>query len=75
MTNPFEDPAGRFLVLRNDAGQHSLWPSFAEPPVGWKVVHPEDTREACLDYVESHWPDLRPARVSAQAPAAGEEPS
>jgi len=58
--NPFDDPDGTFLVLRNEERQHSLWPSFAEVPAGWTVVHPEDSRQACLDYVEEHWTDIRP---------------
>ncbi|MGC4891696.1 MbtH family protein [Micromonospora sp. DT227] len=60
MTNPFEDPDGRFVVLVNDEDQHSLWPTFADVPAGWRVVHGEDTREACLAYVEEHWTDMRP---------------
>ncbi|WP_395366320.1 MbtH family protein [Streptomyces sp. YH02] len=64
-TNPFEDPQGRFLVLVNDENQHSLWPSFAEVPAGWRTVFGEDTREECLAYVETHWTDLRPASLVA----------
>ncbi|MFF5205886.1 MbtH family protein [Streptosporangium sp. NPDC000396] len=60
MTNPFEDPDASYYVLRNDEGQHSLWPVFAEIPAGWEVVHGEDTRQACLDYVEQNWTDMRP---------------
>ncbi|MFJ8750288.1 MbtH family protein [Streptomyces sp. NPDC102441] len=60
MTNPFEDENGTYLVLVNDEGQHSLWPAFAEVPGGWTVAHQEDTRQACLDYVEQNWTDLRP---------------
>jgi MbtH protein len=60
MTNPFEDPEGTFLVLVNDEGQHSLWPSFAEVPEGWTQVFGADTRDACLDYVEKNWTDMRP---------------
>lgn len=26
-SNPFEDPEGTYLVLVNDEGQYSLWPS------------------------------------------------
>ena len=59
-TNPFDDADGRFLVLVNDEGQHSLWPAFAEVPGGWTVAFEENTREACLEYVEAHWTDLRP---------------
>ncbi|NWF30597.1 MbtH family protein [Streptomyces sp. PKU-EA00015] len=64
-TNPFEDPQGRFLVLVNDEDQHSLWPSFAEVPAGWRVVFGEETREACLAYVETNWTDLRPKSLVA----------
>ncbi|MET7640139.1 MbtH family protein [Streptomyces sp. NPDC005438] len=59
-TNPFEDDEASYLVLANDEGQHSLWPAFAEVPAGWTVVHPEDSRQACLEYVERNWTDLRP---------------
>ncbi|WP_158850796.1 MbtH family protein [Saccharothrix deserti] len=60
MTNPFEDPEGRFHVLVNDEGQHSLWPSFADIPAGWTAEFGPDTRDACVAYVEEHWTDLRP---------------
>ncbi|MFF2860987.1 MbtH family protein [Streptomyces rubiginosohelvolus] len=60
MTNPFDDEDGTYLVLVNDEGQHSLWPAFAEVPSGWAVAYPENTRQACLDYVEQNWTDLRP---------------
>jgi MbtH protein len=65
LTNPFDDDEGHFLVLRNGEGQHSLWPSFAEVPGGWTVVHSEDTRAGCLAYVEEHWTDIRPASLIA----------
>lgn len=60
MTNPFEDPEGSYLVLVNDEGQHSLWPSFVDVPAGWRSVFGEDAREACLAYVDEHWTDMRP---------------
>lgn len=60
MTSPFDDDEARFVVLANDEHQHSLWPVFADVPAGWAVVHPEDTRRSCLDYIEAHWVDLRP---------------
>lgn len=60
MTNPFENPDASYLVLVNAENQHSLWPAFAEVPAGWTVVHGPDQRQACLDYVEQHWTDMRP---------------
>ena len=65
-TNPFEDEDGRYLVLVNDEGQHSLWPTFAEVPAGWSVAFGEDSRAACLAYVEQNWTDMRPRTLIAQ---------
>ena len=59
-TNPFDDEDGRFYVLVNDEDQHSLWPTFAEVPQGWRVVFGEESRAACLEYVEKNWTDMRP---------------
>ena len=78
-TNPFDDEDGRFFVLVNDEDQHSLWPTFSEVPQGWRVVFGEDTRAACLEYVEKNWTDMRPrslreameADASARASAEG----
>jgi MbtH protein len=66
MTNPFEDENGRYYVLVNDEDQHSLWPAFAEIPAGWRVAFGEDTRSACVAYVEEHWTDLRPKSLREQ---------
>jgi len=62
-TNPFDDESGTFFVLINDEEQHSLWPSFADVPAGWRIVHgaPDGIdRASCIDYVEQNWTDLRP---------------
>lgn len=68
MANPFEDEEGVYLVLVNDQNQHSLWPAFSPVPAGWKTVHGEDTRANCLEYVSTHWTDMRPtALVEAMA--------
>ena len=63
--NPFDDPEGTFSVLVNDEEQHALWPSMLAVPLGWRIAHGDDTRQACLDYIEENWTDLRPrsARV------------
>lgn len=59
-TNPFDDDGGRFFVLVNAEEQHSLWPTFADIPDGWRVVYGEADRAACLDYIENEWTDIRP---------------
>jgi MbtH protein len=60
MANPFENPDGSYYVLVNAEGQHSLWPAFVEVPSGWDAVHGEASRDACVDYINEHWTDLRP---------------
>lgn len=69
MANPFDNEDGLFLVLVNDENQHSLWPAGIAVPLGWQVAHDTDTRTACLEYVETHWTDLRPASLVAAAEA------
>ncbi len=60
MTNPFEDEDGEYLVLVNDEGQHSLWPSFVPVPDGWTAVGPRGDRRICLAWIDEHWTDMRP---------------
>lgn len=70
MDNPFDDPDGTYLALMNDEGQYSLWPAFVEVPAGWTIVHPQDSREACLDYINQHWTDMRPRSLIEAMEAA-----
>lgn len=65
MTHPFDDNEGRFLVLANEEGQHSLWPHFAAAPAGWDVRFGPESRQACLAYVEANWTDMRPRSLIA----------
>lgn len=68
--NPFDDDDAQFLVLVNDAGQHSLWPTFREVPPGWDTVHGPGTRQDALTYVEANWTDITPRhRDRAGTPA------
>ncbi|GAB2867038.1 MbtH family protein [Actinocorallia aurea] len=63
-TNPFENDDATYLVLVNDEGQYSLWPTFAEVPAGWTVEKTADTRQACLDHITEHWTDMRPRSLA-----------
>ncbi|MEU7137798.1 MbtH family protein [Streptomyces sp. NPDC046261] len=71
MSNPFDDPDGRFYVLVNDEGQHSLWPSFVQVPDGWRIALEETSRQACVDYIEENWVDMRPNSLKAESEIAG----
>lgn len=66
MTNPFEDNDATYFVLINDEGQHSLWPTIIEVPAGWEIAHEAASRQECLDYVNSHWTDMRPLSLLAE---------
>ncbi|MEU7894926.1 MbtH family protein [Nonomuraea sp. NPDC049152] len=66
MSRLFDDPEGRFLVVVNEEGQHSLWPDTTTPPPGWKAVHGPAKRSQCLAFVEEHWTDMRPHGLVAR---------
>jgi len=69
VTNPFEDPDASYLVLVNDEAQYSLWPADIACPDGWTVVHGPGSRAGCLEYVQAHWTDMRPASLVAASRA------
>jgi MbtH protein len=66
MPNPFDDADGIFLVIVNAEGQHSLWPADFRVPSGWEVAHDADSRSRCVEYVDEHWSDMRPASIRGQ---------
>jgi uncharacterized protein YbdZ (MbtH family) len=66
VTNPFEDETGAYYALVNEEGQYSLWPVFANVPGGWTIAHGEDTRAACLDFINREWTDMRPRSLIRQ---------
>lgn len=65
MANPFDDPDGVYRVLVNAEQQYSLWPGDIGVPAGWSPVFGPGTRDACVEYAESHWSDMRPASLRA----------
>jgi MbtH protein len=60
VSNPFDDQGAAFVVLINDQGQHSLWPAATEIPAGWSIAYQPNGRQACIDYVDKSWTDMRP---------------
>ncbi|WP_369211085.1 MbtH family protein [Streptomyces flavofungini] len=63
MTNPFDAPDAAYRVLVNEERQHSLWPEDLPVPGGWSPVFGPDTRDACVDHVDTHWSDMRPPSI------------
>ncbi|WP_119270306.1 MbtH family protein [Taklimakanibacter deserti] len=72
-TNPFDGESGTFLVLLNEEEQYSLWPAHIDVPAGRRIVHPADSRRACLDFIDGNWTDMRPKslRTALQGDEAG----
>lgn len=62
-TNPFEDENKSYLVLINDEQQYSLWPAEIGVPAGWQVVLDASPRQSCVDHIDKHWTDMRPASI------------
>jgi MbtH protein len=58
--NILDDPDASCLVVVNEEGQHALWPALLDAPAGWRVSYGPAIRPACLDYVNTHWVDMRP---------------
>ena len=69
--NPFDDDSASFLVLVNDEEQHSLWPTFADVPKGWRVVYGESDRAAYLDYIDQNRTDIRPRSLRERLTEGG----
>ncbi|WP_285769408.1 MbtH family protein [Peribacillus sp. SI8-4] len=71
MTNPFENENGIYNVLINEEGQHSLWPAFLDIPRGWSVIYREESRQDCLEYINTNWTDLQPKSLKLVASSDG----
>lgn len=64
------DDNARFVVLRNDEDQYSLWPAGQEVPAGWHPVGKEGSKEECVAYVDEVWTDMRPRSLREQMDGA-----
>ncbi|MFI6479290.1 MbtH family protein [Nonomuraea sp. NPDC050663] len=49
-----------FDVVVNDEEQYSVWQVGLPMPAGWRPVGWRASRQACLDYIDEHWTDMRP---------------
>jgi MbtH protein len=62
---------GEYQVVVNDEEQYSINPTHLPVPAGWRAAGVEGEKQVCLDWIEQHWTDMRPAslrrRMSQQA--------
>jgi MbtH protein len=63
-TYPFDDEDSLFHVVVNDEEQHSIWPTFAEVPAGWRITFGPASTVDCMAHVDENWTDLRPRAIS-----------
>ena len=55
-----DDDTTVYKVVVNHEEQYSIWPADRETPVGWRDAGKSGTRQACLDYIQEVWTDMRP---------------
>ncbi|MCA8171543.1 MbtH family NRPS accessory protein [Burkholderia gladioli] len=56
-----------YVVVVNHEAQYSIWPAHRELPGGWKRVGEAGSKQACLDYIDETWTDMRPLSLRTQA--------
>lgn len=56
----FDDESISFAILINDEHQYSLWPDILPTPSGWTRAQGPMSRQACMEWLATHWTDLRP---------------
>jgi MbtH protein len=59
-----------YFVVVNGRQQYSIWPAHRDMPLGWHAVGEPAMREACLDWIEKNWVDIRPAPAGASGDSA-----
>ena len=49
-----------YKVVVNDEEQYSIWFVDRDPPLGWREVGSEGSKQECLAFIEEIWTDMRP---------------
>jgi MbtH protein len=49
-----------YKVVVNHEEQYSIWPSARANALGWYDAGKKGTKDACLEYIEEVWTDMRP---------------
>ena len=61
-----EDDSREYKVVVNHEEQFSIWFAEREPPNGWREVGKQGTKQACLEYIDEVWTDMRPLSLRKQ---------
>jgi MbtH protein len=55
-----------YLVVINGEEQYSIWFADREIPAGWTAIGAPEKKDACIEYIKTHWTDMRPASLRRQ---------
>jgi MbtH protein len=59
----------RYAVLVNDEEQYALYPAERDTPPGWQPAGFAGSEQDCVQWVDTHWTDMRPLSVRRAASA------
>jgi MbtH protein len=49
-----------YNVVVNHEEQYSIWPTYREVPLGWRIAGKSGKKAECLEYIKEVWTDMRP---------------
>jgi MbtH protein len=61
------DEIANFVVVKNAEDQYSIWAADRQIPAGWEPQDFVGPKEACLEYIRTHWVDMTPASLRRDA--------
>ncbi len=56
----------QYYVVKNHEEQYSIWPTYKPIPKGWITVGEGKDKDACLEYIDKVWTDMRPLSLRKQ---------
>ncbi len=56
----------QYYVVKNHEEQYSIWPTYKPMPNGWRAVGEAKNKDACLEYIDKVWTDMRPLSLIRQ---------
>jgi MbtH protein len=62
-----------YVVVKNDEDQYSIWAADRSVPAGWTPQPMTGPKEACLEYIRTHWTDMTPASLRRGTNLTGQE--
>lgn len=70
MSSNDSQAVAQYEVVMNDEEQYSIWPLDKAIPLGWKKAGKQGSKEACLEFVNEVWTDMRPLSLRKQMASA-----